>query len=171
MSEHEAINAVLEGNSDAYRPLVDRYHQGLIRYVYAFVLDEDVAQDIAQEAFIDAYRHLGTYDNRYAFSTWLYRIARNRALRQTKYAKRRTEFNEATADERETTAEQLDRALTAQRVQTAVASLKPDYRSAIQLYYWEDKSYEDIAVLLDTPVNTVRTWLRRAKEELRSELL
>ena len=172
-SEQAAITAVLAGDRDAYRPLVERYQAGLIAYAYGIVGDEAAAHDIAQEAFIAAYRRLGQYKPAYAFSTWLYRIARNLAYADLKQHTRWVPYDETLADisTGDDTPEELDTAKRAAELHQALGKLRPEWRSVLQLYYWEDKSYQEIAEVLDAPVNTVRVWLSRAKEQLRSELI
>jgi len=172
MHDRMAIQAVLDGDTEAYQALVERYHVGLIRYVFGLVGDEEAAHDIAQEAFITAYQKLRQYNAKYAFSTWLYRIARNLAYQDMKYHQAWAPYNEQTQADNtdDQMAEQLDKQLVGEHIRHAMGKLRPEWRSAIQLYYWEDKSYEEIADLLGAPVNTVRVWLNRAKAALRSEL-
>ena len=171
MHDRMAIQAVLDGNAEAYRALVDRYHVGLIRYVFGIIGDEEAAHDIAQEAFITAYQKLRSYRSKYAFSTWLYRIARNLAYQDMKYHKAWALLDEQfVAADTESDADRIDRQIVGEDIQRAMGKLRPEWRSAVQLYYWEDKSYEEIADLLGAPINTVRVWLNRAKAALRSEL-
>jgi len=131
-----------------------------------------VAHDIAQDAFIAAYQKLRQYNAKYAFSTWLYRIARNLAYQDMKYHAAWVKYDYQTdkAEDAEPLAEQVDRQIVSENIRRAMSRLRPEWRSAIQLYYWEDKTYEEIADLLGAPVNTVRVWLNRAKAALRSEL-
>ncbi len=172
VDEQAAISATLAGNQDAYRVLVDRYQAGLVFYIYGIVGDEATANDIAQEAFIAAYQKLRQYNPNYAFSTWLYRIARNLAYRGLKQRNRWTEYDDqAHADDDATLDERIEHAMMADDLRRALGSLRPEWRSAVQMYYWEGKSYKEIAALLDTPVSTVRVWMLRAKEALRSSLL
>ena len=77
--EQQIIADVLDGQSEQYRLLVERYHKGLICHLGNMLQDQAQAEDIAQEAFIQAYTKLHQYDAKYAFSTWLYKIANNLA--------------------------------------------------------------------------------------------
>lgn len=171
MDEADLIAQVKAGSADHFRPLVERYQAGIIRYVFYLVRDEDVAEDIAQDAFVVAYQKLHQYSDRYAFSTWLYRIARNLAyqyLRTNRPVPLKFEHN--LKSDMPGPSESIDKDIEAARVRSAIATLKPNHRTVIYLYYWEGKRYEEIADILDKPVNTIRTWLRRSKEELRSKL-
>ncbi len=168
MNEIENIRKILDGNADAYSELVERYHVGLIIYCEQIVKDRDVAEDIAQEAFIKAYEKLGAFDQSKRFSTWLYKIASNKCLdylRQSRKIMRDVDpdtlsYEPATVDE-----------MTKQQVRDAVSALTPpEYRRVIEAYYWEGRSYQEIADELGQPVNTIRTWIRRSKQKLQGEL-
>lgn len=169
VDEQTSVQAVIAGNTEEYRPLVERYHAGLIYYIFGIVGDDATAQDIAQEAFITAYRKLAQYNPKYAFSTWLYRIARNIAYRDLQDHQHWLPYEE-TAAEGVDLVDDIDHQLLAEDIRRALGTLRPEWRSVIQLYYWEDKSYQEIADIVDAPVNTVRVWLSRAKDALRSEL-
>lgn len=170
--EKAIIFEVRSGDSEQYRALVERYHRGLIQHLYNLVHDGDKAEDLAQEAFIRAYTKLDQYDERYAFSTWLYKIADNlafRDLKQTKQVQLDT-IADTIPDDRPSLQEQVERSFTKAAVRQALDRLPLGYRQVIVLYYWDGCSYEDIATIMERPIGTIRTWLFRAKEELRKEL-
>lgn len=171
MNEITTIKKVIDGDADAYEPLVARYHVGLIIHCERLVGDRDQAEDIAQEAFIKAFTNLRDFDPaKSRFSTWLYRIATNKAIDYLRAAKRKVpvEDIELIADEATPDYEAEE---TRREIRDAVAKLQPPtHRRVIEAYYWEGKSYEQIAAALNIPINTVRTWLRRAKQQLRSDL-
>lgn len=166
------IDEILDGDKEAYRILVDRYKGGLVRYCYSFVLDEATAMDVAQQAFINGYMRLHTYKPKYAFSTWLYRIARNEALQELKRSKRLSPLDSAMQLQSEDDmAIDFDRYLEHEKLKSAMKTLRHDWREVVHFYYWEGKTYEEIAELTGKPINTVRVWLRRAKQQLEKELL
>lgn len=171
MNEDITIRKILHGDIDAYEHLVVRYHVGLIIHCERLVSDRDVAEDIAQEAFIKAFNSLGDYDSaKSRFSTWLYKIATNKAIDHLRVAKRKlpVEDIDTLAD---TAAPNYELEETKREVRDAVANLHPPtYRHVIKAYYWQGKSYAEIAESLNIPINTVRTWLRRAKQQLRSDM-
>jgi RNA polymerase sigma-70 factor (ECF subfamily) len=170
--EKAIISEILSGDLDEYRILVERYHRGLIQHLYNLLHDGDQAEDVAQEAFIRAYQKLGQYDQQYAFSTWLYRIADTIAFRHLKHARDvpLDAVADVLSDDRPTLAEQIDKTFTKAVVRQALDRLPIGYRQVIVLYYWDECKYEDIALIMGRPVGTIRTWLYRAKEELRKEL-
>lgn len=171
--ELTAIRTVLAGDTEAYRPLVERHHQGLILYLLQLTHNQAEAEDIAQETFLQAYRNLARYSDNFAFSTWLYRIGRNLALKQLEKQHviyDLADIEETIPDERDSASLGIDKEFDATRVREAVRTLPDNYREVITLYYWQDVDYEEIARIMNRPVNTIRTWLRRAKDQLRKEL-
>ena len=171
MNEEQTIQKVIAGDTDAYAHLVARYHVGLIIHCERLVGDRDQAEDIAQEAFIKAFNKLSEFKPaKSRFSTWLYRIATNKAIDYLRASKRKVpvEDIELVADE---AAPDYEAEETKREVRDAVAKLQPPtHRQVIEAYYWEGKSYEQIAEHLQVPLNTVRTWLRRAKQQLKEQL-
>lgn len=171
MNETTTIQKILAGDTNAYEHLVARYHVGLIIHCERLVSDRDQAEDIAQEAFIKAFNNLRQFDPaKSRFSTWLYKIATNKAIDFLRTAKRKIPVKdiELIADE---AAPDYEAEETKREVRDAVAKLQPPtHRHTIEAYYWDGQSYEQIAESLNVPINTVRTWLRRAKQQLRSDL-
>lgn len=171
--EKAIISEIRSGHPEQFRFLVERYHRGLIQHLYNLIHDEQTAEDVAQEAFIRAYNKLAQYNEAYAFSTWLYKIADNiafRHMKQTKVMRNIDEIEELIPDDKPSIAEMTDKMFAEQTVRKALDTLPIAYRQVVALYYWDDFSYEEIAQIMDRPIGTVRTWLRRAKEELRKEL-
>jgi RNA polymerase sigma-70 factor, ECF subfamily len=170
MEEAELISAINNG-IDRYGELVERYHVGLIIHCEQLVGDRDEAEDIAQEAFVKAYLQLKKFDpHRARFSTWLYKIATNLALDYLRRNKRHVAVDDVellaeTSMPTHLEDEEKD------EVQKAVRGLDPpEYRQVIEAYYWNGKSYQEIADELHIPLNTLRTWVRRAKLQLREDL-
>lgn len=172
MNEAEIIKRVCAGDLDQYGQLVERYRVGLIIHCDRFLGDRDEAEDVAQKAFIKAYEKLRVFDSGKArYSTWLYRIATNMALDILK-AQRRTIPSDMEDTEG---AGALDAALmhdeTIREVRTAVLGLMPpEQRRVIEAFYWDGMSYQAIADEMGVPINTVKSWMRRAKQQLRSKL-
>ena len=171
--EKTIIGTILAGETDEYRFFVERYHRGLIQHLFNFLHDADLAEDIAQEAFIRAFEKLGRYNPAYAFSTWLYKIADNIALEHLRRQKPTTDLADVAAtlaDHHQTPPEAVETKLQAWQTREAIKRLPPAYRQIVGLYYWDNCSYQEIADIIDRPIGTVRTWLFRAKEILRKEL-
>lgn len=168
--EAELIARSLDGDSLAYAELVDRYKNAVYYHCFAIVRNEDVAEDIAQETFINAYYKLKQYNNNYRLATWLFKISTNKCLTHLKRHSKEIWLDDSAIDAiRSQDPTPHRRALEAE-LHNAVQSLRPNYRAAISLFYWQGQEYAEIARILDVPINTVRVWLKRAKEELKKEL-
>jgi len=169
-NESEIIQAIIAGD-DRYAELVERYHVGLIIHCERMVKDRDDAEDIAQEAFVKAYLDLKRYDPAKArFSTWLYKIATNLALDHLRKHKRKMSVEDVEALAEATMPTYLEDE-ERQEMRKAVEDLvPPEYRRVIEAYYWDGKSYQEIAELEGVPLNTTRTWIRRAKLQLKEKL-
>ncbi len=171
MDEKKIINQILAGDDKKYKLLLERYQPGLVRHCLAMVHDPEQANDLVQEASIKAYFQLKKYDDKYRFSTWIYKIATNLSL---DYLRKKKHFSlEDVSDLRSnmpTPPEELDKKEAVNSVQKAVMKLPIKYQGVISLYYWQDQTYEEIAHIMNVPTNTIRTWLKRAKEKLKEEL-
>lgn len=166
----DLISQAIKGDTDAYGTLVDRYKQALYRHCFSIVRNEDAAEDIAQESFIAAYYNLHKYSSTYRFGTWLFKIGTNKCLNylrsQAKQVQNNDELIAAIASAGKSP---HDNSLDAELHQ-AVRSLQPRYQAVISLHYWQGLSYADTALVMGAPINSVRVWLKRAKDQLRKEL-
>lgn len=170
-NEEELIAKSKAHDADAYGQLVERYQHALYRHCFALMRDEDAAEDIAQEAFIAAYYKLETFDSSKRFSTWLFKIATNKALDSLRANRRTRPIDDV----------QLERIISPHASPTqqseyheltaAITALEPKYRAVVHLYYFEGMSYDDIARVMSKPVGSVKGWMNRAKKQLRKELV
>lgn len=171
MDEKNIIKEILEGEVDKYKLLLDRYQPGLVRHCFVMTHDYEMANDITQEASIKAYFQLNKYDANYRFSTWLYKIATNICL---DYLKKRKNVSlddiPEPASSEASILEKMDKRERAKTLHGAVRELPVKYQTVISLYYWEELSYEEIATVMNVPLGTIRTWLKRAKEQLKEVL-
>ncbi|MDB5162146.1 MAG: hypothetical protein JWM52_654 [Candidatus Saccharibacteria bacterium] len=171
VNEKLIITRVLDGETDAFRELVERYQTGLIIHCENILNDRQDGEDIAQEAFIKAFKNLKTFSSDKArFSTWLYRIASNLCV---DFLRRNKKVFNIEDIERYTQA--IDPASMEideiEKVRMLVEQLEPPkYAEVIKAYFWEGKSYQEIAVTFDTTTNTVGSWINRAKSQLREKL-
>jgi RNA polymerase sigma-70 factor (ECF subfamily) len=152
------------GDEIAFAELVERYGPRL-RYFVRRMLDAGEADDVLQEIWLDVFRGLGRLQDAAAFHAWLYRLARDRVLRQLR-RKRPPHQPLLDAD----VAEMTDDDFTAEdagRIHAALAELPPEQREVLVLRFLEEMSYEDIARVIDAPVGTVRSRLHYAKQALR----
>ena len=180
--DQELVQKVQQGDKSAYDYLVRKYQHKIILLVNRYVKDPSEAQDVAQEAFIKAYRALGNFRGDSAFYTWLYRIAINTAKNHLVSRARR--FSDSQVDvyeaEQVQSVPQLKGLDTPEQellndeivlaIQSAIDKLPEEMRTAIMLREFEGMSYEEIAITMDCPVGTVRSRIFRAREAIDNKL-
>ncbi len=175
--EEELIERALAGQSSAFETLVIRYQDRLYTAMISIVGSADEAEDVVQEAFIQAYLKLDTFQRNSRFFTWLYRIAFNYALARRRRRKNHQSLEQARentgvdpAFEGDTPDTRMTRTEDIQLVHRALAVLSEDHRSILVLREMEDLSYEDIAEALNISIGTVRSRLNRARAALKQQL-
>jgi RNA polymerase sigma-70 factor (ECF subfamily) len=172
------VEQVQRGNRRAFDLLVIRYQQRILKLIMRYVRDPAEAQDVAQEAFIKAYRALPSFRGESAFYTWLYRIAINTAKNHLVSLQRRPldydmdlqdpanyQYNALLRDEETPEGLAMQEDLR-HAVERAIASLPEELRTAIMLRELDGLSYEEIAQAMDCPVGTVRSRIFRAREAI-----
>ena len=180
--DQRLVERVQRGDKKAFELLVTKYQRKLNRLLSRFIRDPSEVEDVAQEAFIKAYRAIDRFRGDSAFYTWLYRIAINTAKNWLVSRKRRppsTDIDAADAEqydlesrlkEQGTPENELLREEIKQTVFKTIAALPDDLRTAIMLREMDGMSYEDIAVTMDCPIGTVRSRIFRAREAIDQKL-
>ncbi len=173
-SDESLVARVRAGESEPYGELIQRYEGKLGRYIRKFVPNQAEQEDVLQDVFIKAYRNLNGFDVERRFSPWLYRIAHNEALNHIKKHKREPliidEHEWEVADERLDLSREMDHTFTRETMAAALGQLKSKYREPLVLFYFEERTYEEISEILRLPRNTVGTLISRAKSQLKSLL-
>jgi RNA polymerase sigma-70 factor (ECF subfamily) len=166
------VDAVLAGDRDAFRILVEREQVAVFRACLRILGRPHDAEDVAQESFVVAYRSLGTYGGHGSLGGWLMRIATRQAFRRLGQRRSDAELRpEMPLRARDPDPLTATLAVERQReVRLAVASLPDAYREVVALRYFGELSLEEIARVTGRPVNTVKTHLRRGLERLRPSL-
>ena len=175
-----------QGREAAFRELVRRYERPVFSLIFRMVRDREIAEDLAQDTFIKVLNNIDRYRPEFKLSSWLFKIANNVAIdhlrkRQLETVSMEGSPHASTATEIEATsfeiASQLESPLDEMEarelgssIERAIAALRPEYRSCIMLRHVEGRSYEEIAAILDLPLGTVKTYIHRARHELRDAL-
>lgn len=177
------------GDARAFRELVAHYTPLVYRVLYRLLGQagqlsalQNQAEDLTQEVFIKVFQHLNSYDTERPLKPWLLRIATNTAmseLRRTQTVVSLHEYEEAGHELNQegrmghdaTAISDLQLFEDRDRVSRAMAKLSARYRGILLLRYVEDLPYEDIATTLNIPLNTVRTWLKRSREQLKQSII
>ncbi len=176
--EGAVINAVLNGNVNAYEALVREYEKNVYNLALRMTGNSEDAYDMSQEAFIKAYNSLSSFRGDSKFSVWLYRIVSNVCLDFIRSRTRKPSVSLSTenddgedveidiADEGQTPENLMDRKLTRDAVQRGLKSLPPDHRQILLLREIQGLSYEEISDVLGLEVGTVKSRIFRARKKL-----
>ena len=185
-TDQEIVVLARAGEEAAYRELIRRYERPLFSLLYRMVRDRELAEDLAQETFIKALNAIESYRPEYKFSSWIFKIANNAAIDHLRRRELDTlslegsphaetpEAVEATAlqigDRQESPLDAVEARELGGQIEEAIAQLRPEYRSCILLRHVEGRAYEEIAEILGLPLGTVKTYIHRARNELRQAL-
>lgn len=175
--EKELVNALIAGNENAYRQVINEYRAPVIRLCRGYTGSTEDAEDLAQDIFIEIFNSIGKFKARSSLSTWIYRIAVNKSLnyirkrKKMKYGVGGTvdEFNE---DDSESVSPEtgMVRKEHAIALHNAIDNLPPAQRTAFILSKYEDLKYNEIAEIMKTSVSSVESLLFRAKRNLQDSL-
>jgi len=176
------VERVQKGDKRAFDLLVGKYQHKIVSLISRYVSDHAEALDVAQEAFIKAYRAIGRFRGESAFYTWMYRIAINTAKNHLVSLSRRPPSSDIDAQDAEqfqvdtrlkdrgTPEHELLKEEIENTIHEAIADLPEDLRVAITLREMDGMSYEDIATTMDCPIGTVRSRIFRAREAIDARL-
>lgn len=172
---HLVDRALNERDQDAYAELMNRYREPVYFMVLRMTGSPSNAEDLTIEAFGKAFKNLENYSSQFAFSTWLFRIASNNCIDYLRKRSRSDIFDDDLGDvsdyhkqnllsQDSTPEEEMLRKELLQKIRVVVDKLKPHYRKMVELRYYKEYSYEEIAEQLDLPLGTVKAQLFRARE-------
>jgi RNA polymerase sigma-70 factor (ECF subfamily) len=178
-TDAELVADALQGSEAACRELVTRFERPVYTLLLRMVQNPATAEDLAQEAFVKAFRRLDSYDPQWKLSSWLFKIAHNTAIDHLRRGTPETVPIEGGGDEGEgslagvlsdpaaesplAAAERQDLARALER---AIGRLRPEYRQAVLMFYLQGASYQEICDVSGQPLGTVKTNLHRARKEL-----
>jgi len=168
--DSDLVARSLRGDERAFRDLIQRHHAMAYAAVRAVLGDRDEVQDVMQIVYLKAYQGLGSFRGEAKFSTWLYQIARREALDVS--SRRRLDVTSIDDVELSAGAGSAPDDAVRERGQRewlegALAELDESYRTAIELRYMAEKSYDEIAEIMNLPVGTVKTYVHRGKIEMK----
>lgn len=171
MNEEKVVRDIVSGDTAAFRELVERYQTGLIIHCENIVKDRQDGEDIAQEAFVKAYTQLHKFNPEKArFSTWLYRIATNLSIDYLRKHRKSMALHDIDSVVQEADPSQFEESEIL-HIRSLVETLEPPkYAAVIKAFFWEGKSYKEIARDYDTSTGTIGTWMNRAKLQLKEKL-
>ena len=175
-----------QGSEKAFRELLRRYERPVFSLIYRMVRDRGLAEDLSQETFIRTFRAIGSYNPGYKFSSWIFKIAHNLTIDNLRRKRVDTVSihgspDAVTPDEQARTSLALESATERPdayvenlelggQIEAAIGKLRPEYRAVTILRHVEGYSYQEIAEVLELPLGTVKTYIHRARLELKAEL-
>ena len=186
LTDQEVVLLARGGREAAYRELVRRYERPVFALLFRMVRDRELAEDLAQETFVKALNAIESYRPEFKFSSWIFKIANNAAIDHLRRRELETlsldgsphaetpEAMQATALQigarQESPLDAVEARELGGAIEAAIGRLRPEYRSCILLRHVEGRAYEEIAEILDLPLGTVKTYIHRARNELRLAL-
>lgn len=184
MTDPELVAAAQQGDQAAFGALVENYQAMAYSLALRMLSDPDDAADAVQEAFLNAWRALGSFQGQSAFSTWLYRLTSNACIDLLRRNRRRAAVSMTVSDEDEDAPHEtdvpderwspersLERSETHRAVHEGLAALSPEHRQVLVLRELEGLSYQEIAQVLDLEEGTVKSRIARARTALRDFLV
>ncbi len=170
-TDRELVKQCLAGSKQAFEELVDRYQRVVFNVAYRMVNDFDDAEDITQSVFIKGFERMNSFNPRYRFFSWLYRIAVNESLNHIRTKKRMVELSPELMSKGKTPEETYGEVELSERMGEALMQLAPTYRIVLVLKHLRDCSYKEISEILEIPEKTVKSRLFTARELLRTVLV
>lgn len=169
--EHTRIDRILAGEQQLYAELVDTYKRYAYTIAQKILQNKPEAEEAAQDAFIKAYHHLGSFNRQAKFSTWLYRIVFNTAISYKRKNRRQFQSIENTVVEYSQEAEgMLEKSDKKKYLNLAMDKLNEADRTALTLFYLQEFSLEEIAEITGMQANTAKVRIHRARQRLADEL-
>jgi RNA polymerase sigma-70 factor (ECF subfamily) len=186
LSDQEVVLMARAGREAAYRELIRRYERPIFALLFRMVRDRELAEDLSQETFVKALNAIESYRPEFKFSSWIFKIANNAAIDHLRRRELDTlsldgsphaetpEAMQATALQigarQQSPLDAVEAKELGGAIEAAIGRLRPEYRSCILLRHVEGRAYEEIAEMLDLPLGTVKTYIHRARNELRQAL-
>jgi len=180
--ETPVIERALRGDQKAFGELMERYHGPLYNLLYKMVRSKEETEDLVQEAFMKAFASLASFNEEFAFSTWLYKIAINNTIDHLRKKRLRTfsidkpiqskegELKREFADVHSSTDHDLLSTEKTGMITRAIEDLPEKYREVILMRHSDELSYEEIAAITKVPLGTVKARIFRAREMLKRKL-
>ncbi len=186
LPDADVVALAQRGREPAFREIVRRYERPVFSLIFRMVRDSATAEDLAQDAFIKVLNNIDKYRPEFKLSSWLFKIANNVAIDHLRrrqldtisvdgspHASSVSEIDATSfeiASGAESALDEIEARELGSAIERAIGKLRPEYRSCIVLRHVEGRSYEEIAATLDLPLGTVKTYIHRARIELRDLL-
>ena len=187
LTDEALVELAKVGDDDAFNTIVNRHINHILNFVRQYAPQKEDAEDIVQNTFFKAWKHIGGFKKDKKFLTWLFTIARNTALDHIKRrhsfsfseidkwenagGENEISFEDSLSDSEPLPSEVYERKEIATELLEVMDILSPDYRATLIMHYQDDMTFEEIALVMKKPMNTVKSWHRRAVTQIRRSLL
>ena len=165
------VKECLNGNNSSFEEIVEKYYKIIFRLAYKIIKDNDDAEEITQSVFVKAYESLSSYNPKFKFFSWLYRITVNESLNFSKRKSYTQEINEEYRTDDDNPDEIYNKAELSEQIQNALMELDMLYRLPVVLKHFLDYSYKELSYLLDVPEKTVKSRLFTGRQLLKDILI
>lgn len=173
-SDEIIVKEVQAGTKDSFAEIINRYEGKILGFSLRMLRDRALAEDATQETFLKSYQNIQSFDLSRNFSSWIFRIAHNEVInifRHYKNISGSDDLIETIGDDFENKIqEELDLVTEKEELAKAVNTLPVKFKEAIDLKFFQEKSYEEISEIMRIPIGTVGTYINRAKQNLREKL-
>lgn len=166
VDDKNVVERVLEGKKDDYRYLVQKYQKPVYHYIYRMIHNQEAAKEITQQVFVKCFEKLSSYNSNYKFFSWIYRITINETINYIKYHKRVLSIDEYKGKLYNKETDSLEKTELKMILEKAVSELAIKFQSVINLKYFEDLSYTEIAEILGISEKKVKSRLFTARKKL-----
>ncbi len=171
LDDQLVVEQILGGQKELFRLLVRRHQKSVFSMGMGFFRNQEDAADFVQEVFLKAFQNLSHFERKARFSTWLYRIAYNTALNGVKRNKEYLSLAEnAELPDFDTPEKNVLKIVTQEAIREVIGELPERFRVCVDLYFFYDRSYQEIEVITGYSINTVKSHVFRAKKVLREKL-
>ena len=165
------VKESLNGNKRAFEEIVEKYYKIIYRLAYRIIRNNDDAEEITQSTFVKAYENLGSYNSKFKFFSWLYRISVNESLNFSKRKNFTQELDEKHSNNEKDPDVIYEQTETDEKLQDALMELDMIYRVPVVLKHFMDYSYKEISYLIDVPEKTVKSRLFEGRHLLKNILM
>jgi RNA polymerase sigma-70 factor (ECF subfamily) len=160
------VKKCIQGDIKAFEVLVDKYQKPIFNAALRVCNDFDSAEDISQAAFVKAYEKLKSYNSKYRFFSWMYRIVINEALNFLNQGKNLLELDENIISKQKTPDQIMEQTEISEKIRDALMQIEPNYRFLIELRHFQNCSYSEIGYILNIPEKKVKSRLYMARQTL-----
>ncbi|HKI78592.1 MAG TPA: sigma-70 family RNA polymerase sigma factor [Ignavibacteriaceae bacterium] len=170
-SDNDLVKECLEGNKKAFEEIVERYYKTIFRLSFRITRNHDDAEEITQSTFVKAYENLSSFNFKYKFFSWIYRIAVNESLNLSKKSSKMEQIDERYTNDETNPEKIFEKSEFNNSIKEAILQLELLYRLPVVLKHFFDYSYSDLSYILDIPEKTVKSRLYTGRQLLKDILI